>query len=493
MGPTIVFQGETIAPERFEDHWRRSAAALRAAGVKEGDVVALMMRNSPDALALMWAVRHLGALWCPVNWHFKTDEVQYILRNSGARLLVADAALLQGLQGLQTAGLAVFSSRGTTPGVPAWEAQRDAAQALQGPPAPVRGAMFYTSGTTGRPKGIVRAPSTPAQLALAGQVREMAYGIVPGLRALVNAPLYHSAPNSYALGVTQVGGTLFLEERFDAERTLALIHEHRITHAYLVPTMYVRMLALPADVRARYDLSCMKHVASTGSPCPPDVKRAMIDWWGPVITECYGSSELGYMTLLTAEQALRKPGSAGAALPGVTLKILDDEGRPLPNGTAGLIYVAQPAFADFTYVGNDEARRRMEVDGLKTMGDVGYLDDDGFLFIVDRQADMVISGGVNIYPLEIEAVLHGMPGVADCAVFGIPDDEFGESLAAAVQCVPGALLTADDVRGYIREHMASYKVPRVVAFHDQLPREDTGKIFKRRLREPYWAGRSRRV
>jgi long-chain acyl-CoA synthetase len=180
MGPTIVFQGETIAPERFEDHWRRSAAALRAAGVKEGDVVALMMRNSPDALALMWAVRHLGALWCPVNWHFKTDEVQYILRNSGARLLVADAALLQGLQGLQTAGLAVFSSRGTTPGVPAWEAQRDAAQALQGPPAPVRGAMFYTSGTTGRPKGIVRAPSTPAQLALAGQVREMAYGIVPG-------------------------------------------------------------------------------------------------------------------------------------------------------------------------------------------------------------------------------------------------------------------------------------------------------------------------
>jgi long-chain acyl-CoA synthetase len=199
------------------------------------------------------------------------------------------------------------------------------------------------------------------------------------------------------------------------------------------------------------------------------------------------------MTLLTAEQALRKPGSAGAALPGVTLKILDDEGRPLPNGTAGLIYVAQPAFADFTYVGNDEARRRMEVDGLKTMGDVGYLDDDGFLFIVDRQADMVISGGVNIYPLEIEAVLHGMPGVADCAVFGIPDDEFGESLAAAVQCVPGALLTADDVRGYIREHMASYKVPRVVAFHDQLPREDTGKIFKRRLREPYWAGRSRRV
>jgi long-chain acyl-CoA synthetase len=356
--------------------------------------------------------------------------------------------------------------------------------------------MFYTSGTTGRPKGIVRAAATPEHLQRGLEVRRLSYGFAraPGdERALLAAPIYHSAPNAYALSAVQDGVTLYLEERFDAERTLALIEEHRLTHAYLVPTMFVRLLALPQAVRAKYDLGSMRFVASTGSPCPPQVKRAMLDWWGPVIHESYGASELGYMTLLTPAQALAKPGSAGRPLPGVTLAILDDEGRELPRGQAGLIYIDQPAFPDFTYVGNDDARARMARGRLKTMGDIGFIDDEGFLFIVDRQADMVISGGVNIYPVEIEAVLHTMPGVADCAVFGIPDDEFGESLAAAVQPAPGAAVTADDVRRWVHERMAHYKVPKVVTLHEALPREDTGKIFKRRLREPYWAGRTRRV
>jgi long-chain acyl-CoA synthetase len=313
------------------------------------------------------------------------------------------------------------------------------------------------------------------------------------MRALLSAPWYHSAPNSYALGIAQDNGTLYVEERFDAERTLQLVDAHRLTHAYLVPTMYVRLLALPPAVRARYDLRSMRFVSSTGSPCPPEMKRAMIAWWGPVINECYGASELGYMTLLTSEQALRKPGSAGPAMPGVVLKILDDAGHELPPGTPGLIYIEQPATSDFSYAGNAEARERMERGGLKTMGDIGYLDDEGFLYIVDRQADMVISGGVNIYPAEVEIVLHAMPGVADCAVFGIPDDEFGEALAAAVQPVSGTTLQPDAVRRWLHERVAGYKVPRVVTLHEQLPREDTGKIFKRKLREPYWAGRSRRV
>jgi long-chain acyl-CoA synthetase len=493
MQATIVFKGQTVPPALFDERCRRAAAVLQAAGVKDGDVVALMQRNSPEALELIIATRRLGAQWCPVNWHFKTDEVQYILGNSAARVFIADADLLATLDGLQTGGLTVFTTRGSHPAAAAWEALRDATLPIDTPPAAPRGAMFYTSGTTGRPKGIVRQPSTPAQVAAGTALRALAYGIEPGMRALVNAPMYHSAPNSYALGVAQEGGTLFIEERFDAERTLQLIAQHRLTHAYLVPTMYVRMLALPAEVRARYDLSSMRMVASTGSPCPPEVKRAMIDWWGPVINECYGSSELGYMTLLTSEQALRKPGSAGAKLDGVRLEILDDDGQPLPTGTPGLIYIDQPSFADFSYIGNTEARQRMEVRGLKTMGDIGYLDDEGFLFIVDRRADMVISGGVNIYPVEIEGVLHTMPGVADCAVFGIPDAEFGESLAAAVQLLPGAWLTAADVRNWLHERMAGYKVPKVVTFHDQLPREDTGKIFKRKLREPYWEGRARRV
>ena len=496
MRPTIVFQGQVIGADDFEQRWRRSAAALQAAGVGDGDIVALLMRNSPEAIELMIATRHLGAQWCPVNWHFKTEEVQYILGNSGAKVFIADAALLDGLHGLDTHGLKVWTSRGTVAGAPAWEPLRDATPPTDAPAAAPRGAMFYTSGTTGRPKGIVRAAMAPDQAQAALAMRRAAYGVEPVMRALLNAPWYHSAPNSYALGIAQDDGTLYVEERFDAERTLQLIHEHRLTHAYLVPTMYVRMLALPAEVKARYELGSMRFVASTGSPCPPEVKRAMITWWGPVINECYGASELGYMTLLTSEQALRKPGSAGPAMPGVTLKILDDDGCELPPNVPGLIYIEQPATPDFSYVGNAEARVRMEVGGLKTMGDVGYLDDEGFLFIVDRKADMVISGGVNIYAVEIEAVLHGMPGVADCAVFGIPDDEFGEALAAALQPsadATGAALTVDGVRAWLHERIAGYKVPKVVSFHEQLPREDTGKIFKRKLREPFWAGRERRV
>jgi long-chain acyl-CoA synthetase len=353
--------------------------------------------------------------------------------------------------------------------------------------------MFYTSGTTGRPKGIVRQAFTPQQAVAAAAMRRMAYGSEPGMRALLSAPWYHSAPNSYALGIAQDSGTLFVEERFDAERALQLIQQQRLTHAYLVPTMYVRLLGLPAHVRAQADLRSMRFVSSTGSPCAPDVKRAMIDWWGPVIHECYGASELGYMTLLTSEQALRKPGSAGPALPGVVLKILDEQGVEQATGSAGLIYIDQPATPDFSYIGNAESRARMERGGLKTMGDVGYLDDEGFLFIVDRQSDMVISGGVNIYPVEIEHALQAMPGVADCAVFGIPDDEFGEALAAAVQPLPDSGLTEDAVRAWLRERISGYKVPQVVTLHAQLPREDTGKIFKRKLRDPYWAGRTRRV
>ena len=493
MRPTIVFQGQVLAPDDFEQRFLRSAAALQDSGVRDGDVVALLMRNCPEAIELMLATRHLGAQWCPVNWHFKTDEVQYILDNSGAKVFIADADLLTALPALHTGKAKVWTVRGTAPGLPHWEVLRDATAAIATPAAPPRGAMFYTSGTTGRPKGIVRHAMAPEQAVAAAAMRRMAYGAQAGMRALLCAPWYHSAPNSYALGIAQDDGLLVIEERFDAERTLQLIHQHRLTHAYLVPTLYVRLLALPREVRAKYDVSSMRFVSSTGSPCAPDIKRAMIDWWGPIIHECYGASELGYMTLLTSEQALRKPGSAGALMPGVVMKILDEQGRPLPAGTAGLIYIEQPATPDFSYVGDAQARVAMERDGLKTMGDVGYLDEDGFLFIVDRQADMVISGGVNIYPVEIEHVLQGMPGVADCAVFGIPDDEFGEALAAAVQPAAGAVLAPEAVRDWLRERISGYKVPRIVTLHEQLPREDTGKIYKRRLRDPYWAGRSRRV
>ena len=497
MTIALNFRGERIEAPVFEQRCRRAARALQDAGVGAGDVVALLLRNGPLALEGMLAARSIGALWCPINWHFKTDEVAYILANSGAKVLIADAALLAGLGALELQGVATFVCEAQAPPHLGWEAQRDAAPPIDTPSVAPRGAMFYTSGTTGRPKGIQRAAASPELASKGLAVLSHALGFEPGMRALLSAPMYHSAPNSYSIGAAQMAGAeLFIEERFDAERTLQLIAQHRLTHAYLVPTMYVRLLALPEATRRRYDLRSMRFVASTGSPCAPDIKRAMIEWWGPVIHEAYGASELGYMTRLDSAEALRKPGSAGKPLPGVTMAILDTDGHTLAQGQAGLIYVHQPAFPEFTYIGNDAAREKIERNGLKTMGDIGYLDEDGYLFIVDRSADLVISGGVNIYPAEIEAALQMLPGVADCAVFGIPDAEFGEALAAGVQRSEGdagAALTPDAVRAFLRERLADYKVPRVVTFHVALPREDTGKIFKRKLREPYWAGQARRI
>ena len=499
MKPSLDFEGQHIAAEDFFQRYQRAAVALRAAGVGEGDVVALLMGNGPDLLELMLAARWIGALWCPINWHFKADEVQYILSDSGAKVLIADTALLESLltgpAGLKLEGINTFVTGrdGDSSVRPRWTAYRDAVTAPNLAASAPRGAMFYTSGTTGRPKGIRRAPSTPEQAARGLEVLRHCLGFEPGMRALVNAPMYHSAPTSYSIGSSLDSAHLFIQSRFDAEDTLRMIAQHGITHAYLVPTMFVRMLRLPASVRAQYDLSSMRFVASTGSPCPPDVKRAMIEWWGPVIYESYGASELGYMTRLDSHEALRKPGSAGKPLPGATVAILDEQGAPVAQGKAGLIYVHQPAYADFSYIGNDAARQKMERGGLKTLGDIGYLDEDGFLFIVDRSADLVISGGVNIYPAEIEAVLQMMPGVADCAVFGIPDAEFGEALACAVQTSRGTSLDGDDIQTFLKSRLAAYKVPKLITFHAEMPREDTGKIFKRKLREPYWAGQERRV
>jgi long-chain acyl-CoA synthetase len=493
MTPTVVFQGQTIPQEVFHQRVLRAVGALRALGLRNGDVLALMMRNSPELLELQLAARRLGAYWCPINWHFKSDEVRHILADSGARLLVVDAPLWQGLTDATPPGVAVVLAGDVSTEGTAWAALRDAAEPDAEPPAAPRSAMLYTSGTTGRPKGIRREPASPEQAARGLERLTLVIGCEPGMRALLNAPMYHSAPNSFAMAVAQFSGLLVLEERFDAEDTLRLIEQHRLTHAYLVPTMYVRLLRLPEDARRRHDLGSLRFVSSTGSPCPPEVKRAMIDWWGPVIHEAYGSSELGYMTRYDSAQALRKPGSAGLPLPGVQLRILDGAGVEQPPGSVGLIYVKSDQVPAFTYNHADGARRAMERDGFLTMGDMGYLDEEGFLFIVDRSADMVISGGVNIYPAEIEAALLMMPGVADCAVFGIPDAEFGEGLAAAVQAAPGVTLDAAAVKAWLKARIAGYKVPGVVTFHDALPREDTGKIFKRKLREPYWAGMTRRI
>jgi len=480
----LVFNANEIEPAALEERVRRAAGALERLGVRQGEVVCILLHNSPAFLEAQLAARLLGAYWCPINWHYKADEAGWILRDSGAKVLVTDDALrAQAAAGIPP-DLSVVAD---------WARFAQKEELWNGEARGPGTLMPYTSGTTGRAKGVRRLPQTPDQLAQLQQGMRQVLGIEPGMRALHPAPLYHSAPSSYAVQAALHGELLVLEERFDAERALSLIERHRLTHAYLVPTMYVRLLRLPDAVKRRYDLSSMRFVASTGSPCPAEVKRAMIDWWGPVFNESYAASELGYVTSISSEEALRKPGAAGRPVGAATLRILDESGRELPRGQVGLIYARQPAYPDFIYNNNPGARRDIERDGLISLGDMGFVDDDGYLYVCDRAADMVISGGVNIYPAEIEAVLTLMPGVRDCAVFGIPDGEFGEALAAAVQAETGVVLQSEAIQNYLRERIANYKVPKVVTFHAELPREESGKIFKRRLRAPYWEKAGRRI
>ena len=500
MRPTLWYKDRMYTSEWMESEIDRVLAGLHALGCEPGGTVSAMLRNSPQYVALILACRRAGLYLASVNWHFKALEAQHILTDSGARALFVDADLLEQVASGIPGGTAIITVAGDGTAVAACGAQDWEHFGANLAPMPARAglvhsAITYTSGTTGKPKGVRRIPIAAAGRAAMEQrlatVMDIVYG--KGERAFLAAPIYHSAAMSYLTHFSNLGATLILESRFDPARALELIARHRITHAYLVPTMYQRLLALPPEVRARHDLSSLQQVASTGSPCPVPLKQAMIDWFGPVITEAYGSSEAGYTTFIDSGDWHSHPGSAGKPLPDAEVRILDDDDRALPPGEIGLIYVRQHALSDFTYVNRPEARAAVERGGLVTLGDMGYLDNDGFLHICDRKADMIISGGVNIYPAEIESVLHTMPGVADCAVFGIPDAEFGEALAAAVQPLPGTQVEAAAVQAFLRERIANYKVPRVVDIHDQLPREDTGKIFKRKLREPYWQDQARAI
>ena len=325
------------------------------------------------------------------------------------------------------------------------------------------------------------------------RARKAVYGIEPGVRTLMPGPLYHSAPNSFALRAARVAECVVLMPRFDPEAFLALVERHRVDTLFMVPTMFVRLLKLPEAARRRHDLSSLRFVMHAAAPCPPDVKRAMIDWWGPIVHEFYGATESGAVTVASSEEWLARPGTVGRAVPGAVISIQDDAGSELPAGEIGEVFTRIGYQPDFTY--NNQPERRAEIDrnGLITCGDMGYLDRDGYLFLCDRKRDMVISGGVNIYPAEIEAALIALPGVRDCAVFGIPDDEFGEQLMAFVEPEPGAALTTEAVRAHLAARIAGYKVPRNIEIRHGLPREDSGKIFKRRLREPFWQKSGRRI
>ena len=487
---------------------RRAARGFHHSGVREGDVVALLLQNDFAFFEAQQAAAALGAYCVPINWHGKAEEVLYILHDAKPKVLVVHLDLLLALRTVIPASVKILVvptpheivdryALDTQTLIAAssdelWPQWLCNFEPWDGPPMRTRATMIYTSGTTGHPKGVQREASTPEQAAAYMEMIARVYGLVPGVRALVAGPLYHASPNAYGRQALVNADVLVLQSKFDPEETLAAIERHRITNAVMVPTMFVRLLKLPAEVRQRYDISSIRWVTHTGAPCPAEIKRQFMDWWGPVVYETYGGTEVGTATLATPQDALRYPGSVGVPTPGTRLAFYDEQGHLLPEGEIGEIYMRVPAYADFTYLNHPQKRRSVERDGLISVGDIGYM-KDGHLYLCDRRSDMVISAGTNIYPAEIEMTLLQCPGVQDCAVFGIPDEEFGESLAAAVELVPGAQLTAREIQDFIAHRLARYKVPKRVDFHASLPRQDSGKIFKRHLRDPFWKGTGRAI
>lgn len=501
MYPAVIFRNQYWSEAAIEVLADRISRSLNTLGVKEGSAVAVMLKNSPSYIATAIACRRAGVYLVSINWHLKAGEVEFLLKDSEAQVLVVHEDLTDAIRPGIPAEVHVLATPldedAVTVSSQTWPSLGQTGEVLPESKRFPFNAVVYTSGTTGKPKGVRRLPVTPERQAKvqaeAAKVAQSVYGLTSESIAMLSAPMYHSATMSFATHACSVGATLILESKFNTEQTLQLIDQHKVTHAYLVPVMYQRLLALPDQVRERYDVSSLVQVSSTGSPCAHDLKRRMIEWFGPVITEAYGSSEAGYTTFITSKEWLKKPGSAGKALGSAQLSIVGDDGQELPPGEIGLIYVRQPAMPDFTYIGREDERRKIDRDGLVTLGDMGFIDEDGYLFICDRKSDMVISGGVNIYPAEVEASILTMPEVADVAVFGIPDEQFGESMAAAIQLKAGAMLAPELIEQRLREQIANYKIPKIFTFHESLPREDTGKIFKRLLREPYWATANRQI
>jgi long-chain acyl-CoA synthetase len=491
------------------DRASRIAGGLRELGIGQGDSVCVLMRNDIAFLEAAYAVMLLGAYAVPVNWHFKPEEIAYVLKDSGTRVLIGHADMLHRLRDAIPADITLFSvppppeiraSHVIDPdhlGLPDGAVDLDRWLFQQapydGPALPQPQNMIYTSGTTGHPKGVRRNAPTPDQAAASERMRTMVYGLKLGARGLLPGPLYHSAPNAFGLRAGRLGGVLVLMPRFEPEEFLALIEAEQIDTIFMVPTMFIRLMKLPLAVRDKYDVSSLRHVIHAVAPCPADVKRAMIEWWGPVIHEFYGSTESGAVTFANSQDALDKPGTVGRISPWAELRFAGDDGQWLAQGAIGEIYSRIAGSPDFTYHNKPEKRAEIERDGFITSGDVGYIDADGYVFICDRKRDMVISGGVNIYPAEIESALHAIPGVHDCAVFGIPDEEFGEALMAVVEPQPGVTLDVASVRARLKTRLAGYKVPKHLEIVTDLPREDSGKIFKRRLRDPYWAKAGRTI
>jgi len=497
--PAIIMAagGETVTFGEYERRCNRVAHLLRAAGLRKGDHVAVFMENNARMLEIQGGAERVGLYYTLINAYLAPDEVAYIITNSRSRLFfssvakreVAEAAaeLCPQLERLLMAGLEAPAGR--------WEPYE--ASVAGWPPEPVPdeelgAAMLYSSGTTGQPKGILRPlpASRPSEALPVMDFVKILFGMREGMVYLNPAPLYHSAPQASVAASLRMGATTIVMEHFDAEHWLQLVERYRVTHCQMVPTMFSRLLRLPEEVRSRYDLSSLERVVHAAAPCPVPIKREMIEWLGPIITEYYGATEANGFTFCDSAEWLAHPGTVGRCILGELL-ILDEQGRLCPTGTDGTIWFKGVTAFEYFEDPAKTADNRTPDGSTSTVGDVGHIDEDGYLYLTDRKSYMIISGGVNIYPQETENLLATHPAVLDVAVIGVPNEDLGEEVKAVVQPAEPAGAGPElerELIAFCREHLAHFKCPRTVDFVDELPRLPTGKLYKRLLRDQYWAG-----
>jgi long-chain acyl-CoA synthetase len=467
------------------------ARALRRRGLRAGDAVAVLCSNRPEFAEVYFATQRAGFRLTPVNWHLTADEGAYIVANCEARAFIADArfaAIAPAMGGAVTERLAVGAQMA---GFDSYETALAGEDSADIDDATLGSTMLYTSGTTGRPKGVYR--SRPA---VTSPVLATLLGYRPGEdRDLCTGPLYHAAPLAFSLALPLSQGVgVVLMDHWEPEQALALIEQHQITHSHMVPTMFHQLLSLPDEVRGAYDVSSLRSILHGAAPCPVAVKSRLIEWVGPIVSEYYAATE-GTATFVDSPTWLAKPGTVGRPDPPEQVKVADEAGNELAAGEVGLVYLRAPATGRFEYF-KDQTKTDSAYQGdYFTLGDMGYFDQDGYLFLTDRTANLIISGGVNIYPAEVDAVILEHPAVADVATIGVPNEEWGEEVRAVVQLRPGlspadaidASALAASIVAHCREHLAGYKCPRQVDFTDELPRQDNGKIYKRVLRDRYRA------
>jgi acyl-CoA synthetase (AMP-forming)/AMP-acid ligase II len=493
--PAIILHpsGTVVTFDELEARANRLAHYFRQRGLVEGDVVAILMENNEHMHAVMWAARRSGLYYVPINSHLTAAEAAYIVDNSGAKAIVGSSALPELCAGLAERlpnGLPEILLLAGAGRLDGWQPYPECVAGQPDTPIDdeIEGDLLqYSSGTTGRPKGIKRElPHVPPTEYPGLMAALVGFWMTPDSVYLSPAPLYHTAPSVWSMQAQAAGITTVVLEKFDAEGTLDAIQRYKVTHGQFVPVMFTRLLKLPQSVRDSYDVSSLQRVMHAAAPCPVEIKKQMIDWWGPIVDEYYASSEAIGATLITADEWLAHPGSVGRAMTGI-LHVLDENGNEQPVGQPGEIFFE--GGADFEYLNDSEkTASSRDAHGWKTVGDIGYLDEDGYLYLTDRRHHMIISGGVNIYPQEAENMLVVHPKVMDAAVFGIPDDEMGQAVKAVVQTVDPADATpefADELLSWLRDQLSHYKCPRSISFEAQLPRTDTGKLYKQGLIEKY--------